>query len=113
MTNIKKKRNSIKHSNVTTNVAGLFFNNEKLKPFVELTLDASQIDLSQFGLKTKDELVPDVCVYIEPPTKPPSPDDVLVVSKMPDLVIEVLSPKQRINELFAKFKAYFALGVKS
>jgi Uma2 family endonuclease len=113
MTNIKKKRNSIKHSNVTTNVAGLFFNNEKLKPFVELTLDASQIDLSQFGLKTKDELVPEVCVYIEPPTKPPSPDDVLVVSKMPDLVIEVLSPKQRINELFAKFKAYFALGVKS
>jgi len=29
------------------------------------------------------------------------------------LVIEVLSPKQTIDDILAKFKAYFTLGIKS
>jgi len=41
----------------------LLFNDKRFKPFIELSLDASQMDLSQFGLKTKDELIPDICVY--------------------------------------------------
>jgi len=32
---------------------------------------------------------------------------------MPNLAIEVLSPRQTINELLRKFNAFFALGIKS
>ena len=54
-----------------------------------------------------------MAVYTEPLPQPSPMDDILIVSQMPDLVIEVLSPKQRISDIFTKFKAYFALGVKS
>jgi hypothetical protein len=33
----------------------------------ELSLDASSIDSTDFGLKAKDELVPDISIYIESP----------------------------------------------
>jgi len=107
---------SKKHSRAQTNITGLLYNDERFTTFVELSLDASSIDLSQFGLKAKDELVSDVCVYIEPP--PDQEDDELGfdeirVTKIPDLAIEVLSPKQIISDLLFKIKAYFALGVKS
>jgi Uma2 family endonuclease len=111
---------SKKHSIVQTNITGLLFNEEKFKPFIELSLDASQIDLSQFGVKSKDELIPDVCVYtIEQSKMKPEQktrlldDDVLKVSSVPELAIEVLSPRQTINELLKKFSAFFALGIKS
>lgn len=111
---------SKKHSTVQTNITGLLFNEERFKPFIELSLDASQIDLTQFGLKTKDELIPDICVYTKktPIAKSkPKPklldDDVLKVSAMPSLAIEVLSPRQTINELLKKFNAFFALGIQS
>jgi Uma2 family endonuclease len=113
---------SKKHSTVQTNIIGLLFNDKRFKPFIELSLDASQVDLSQFGLKTKDELIPDICVYTKKPSiaKPaskPKPkrldDDILKVSTMPRLVIEVLSPRQTINELLNKFNGFFALGIQS
>ncbi|KOR32069.1 hypothetical protein TI05_09625 [Achromatium sp. WMS3] len=100
------------HSFVQTKIASMLFNDERFTPFVELSLDASKIDLSQFNIKAKDELIPDVCVY-------PSSlgfndeDDDLKMQEMPLLVIEIISPKQGINEILSKFKAYFALGVKS
>ncbi|RKZ80701.1 MAG: hypothetical protein DRR19_23175 [Candidatus Parabeggiatoa sp. nov. 1] len=37
----------------------------------------------------------------------------LSMQQMPLLAIEVLSPEQGIEEILAKFDAYFALGVKS
>jgi len=58
---------SIKHSLVQTNIAGTLFSDERFTTFIELSLDATSIDLSQFGLKAKDELVPDVCLYLDPP----------------------------------------------
>jgi len=106
---------SKKHSLAQTNLTILFGNDERFTPFVELSLDATAIDLSQFDLKAKDELVPDISVYLEPPL---DQEDVLAVdemrvTKIPDLAIEVLSPKQAITDLLAKIKAYFALGVRS
>ena len=79
---------------------------------IELSLDASPIDLSQFGLKIKEELKPDICLY-------PSSvglrqlGDVTKMSEMPLLAIEIISPTQGTDELLAKIRAYFALGVKS
>ncbi|MDM8560095.1 Uma2 family endonuclease [Candidatus Parabeggiatoa sp. HSG14] len=70
------------------------------------------MDLTQFGLKTKEELIPDVCLYEGKHRFNPS-NDVLKRSDMPQLAIEILSPKQSIDNILAKFKAYFALSIKS
>jgi Uma2 family endonuclease len=105
---------SKRHSLTQTNITVLLGNDERFSTFVELSLDATSIDLSQFGLKNRDEVIPDICIYIEPPRFDDEPgDDEVRVTKFPDLAIEVLSPTQAINDLLKKIKAYFALGVKS
>ena len=110
----RKDTLSKRHSLVQTNLTVLLGNDERFSTFVELSLDTSSIDLSQFGLKNRDEVVPDICVYLEPPPFDDEPgDDEVRVTKRPDLTIEVLSPTQAINDLFKKIKAYFALGIRS
>jgi Uma2 family endonuclease len=107
---------SKKHSRAQTNLTILFGLEKRFTTFVELSLDASSIDLSQFGIKAKDELIPDICIYIEPPPEQDDDellDDEMRVKEIPDLAIEVLSPKQSISDLLSKIKAYFSLGVKS
>jgi Uma2 family endonuclease len=74
-----------------------------------LSLDISKYDLSNYGIK--DEIKPDVCLY------PSSIDlqefDVVKMTDMPLLAIEILSPSQGIPELKRKIHAFFELGVKS
>jgi Uma2 family endonuclease len=106
---------SVNHSLTAGRITGLLFNDERFEVMPELSLDTSQIDLKRFNLKSKDELVPDICVYTGAAPAPDEDvdDDLLKVSQMPDLAIEVLSPRQSIGELIRKIKAYFSLGVKS
>jgi len=110
---------SLYHGMAQANLTGLLLNEERFAVITELSLDASQIDLSQFGLKIKDELKPDVCVYIVLPEHQQAErvekadTDIVKVSQMPDLAIEVLSPTQSVNALLRKFDALFAMGVKS
>lgn len=105
---------SIKHSLVQTNIAGMLFNDARFTTFVELSLDTSTIDSTQFGLKTKDELIPDICAYlIAPPIDARLGYDDIRISHYPDLAIEVLSPTQMLGELLKKIEVYFALGIKS
>jgi Uma2 family endonuclease len=106
---------SLRHSSVQTNLTVLLGSEERFETFIELSLDTGDIDLRRFKLKARDELVPDISVYIEsPPTFDEEvEDDLLKVSQMPALAIEVLSPSQSVNFLLRKIKAYFALGVKS
>jgi len=103
---------SLNHSIVQARLTGLLFNDERFTPAVELSLDVSQIDLSQFGFRAKEELKPDISLY-QGHRELSSFDDVLRMTEMPLLVIEILSPKQTLDELLAKFKAYFTLGIKS
>jgi len=103
---------SINHSYLQTQIVLALAQNKGFTPFVELSLDASQIDLSQFGLKAKDELVPDVCLYKGIHKFNPL-GDASKRKDMPLLAIEVLSPTQGTDEILAKFKAYFALGIQS
>jgi Uma2 family endonuclease len=103
---------SLNHSIVQARLTGLLFNDERFTPAVELSLDISQIDLSPFGLKIKEELKPDISLY-QDHRQISSFDDVLRMTEMPLLVIEILSPQQTIDELLAKFKVYFTLGIKS
>jgi len=109
------KMGSLNHSLAAGQITGLLFNDDRFTVMPELSLDASNIDLKRFNIKAKEELVPDISVYIEPPPLPDKEveDDILRVSQMPDLAIEVLSPRQAVGELVRKIKALFALGVKS
>ena len=86
---------------------------DKFTLVTELSLDISTIDLSQFNLKARGELKPDICLY--PPTRRglSRPTDILKMSEMPLLAIEILSPTQGMYEIKEKFKVYFALGIKS
>jgi Uma2 family endonuclease len=77
----------------------------------ELSLDISGIDLSRFDLRTKNEVKPDISLY--PRRGLSRPTDILRMSEMPLLAIEILSPKQGTYEILEKFKAYFELGIKS
>ncbi|RKZ42375.1 MAG: hypothetical protein DRQ49_02020 [Gammaproteobacteria bacterium] len=102
---------SLNHSIAQARLTSLLSNDERFTPAIELGLDISQLDLSQFAIKAKDELKPDLCCY--PNSVGLVSDDVLKMSDMPLLVVEILSPKQTIDDILSKFKAYFALGIKS
>ncbi|MDM8557765.1 Uma2 family endonuclease [Candidatus Parabeggiatoa sp. HSG14] len=105
---------SLSHGIAQANMTTLLANDNRFRVITELSLDVSQIDLSQFGLKAKEELIPDVCLYSKKDKQRPTRgDDIPKMSKMPLLVIEVLSLKQTIDDIVTKFKAYFALDIKS
>ncbi|HEC84761.1 MAG: hypothetical protein DRR08_20245 [Candidatus Parabeggiatoa sp. nov. 2] len=111
----RHKIGSFNHSLAQSQLTALLSSDKRFRTMVELSLDASQIDLSQFGLKAKDELIPDISIYHKENSSRPTEKgrDILKMSQMPSLVIEILSPKQTISEIIAKFDAFFALGVKS
>ncbi len=71
----------------------LLSNEERFETFVELSLDIGEMDLSQFRIKAKDELVPDICIYAESPPilNEEVDDDLLRVSQIPDLAIATKS----------------------
>jgi Uma2 family endonuclease len=71
--------------------------------FIELSLEVSQIDLSQFGLKAKEELKPDICLYPKTEKSGFRKRDILKMSDMPLLAIEIISPKQGIDDILTKF----------
>ncbi|KHD08522.1 hypothetical protein PN36_16755 [Candidatus Thiomargarita nelsonii] len=105
---------SLCHGLTQANIAcSLKQTNKNLAVLTELSLDISQHDLSEYRLGVKNEVKPDVCAYLELPTVPDEEVDLISVSQMPELAIEILSPRQAISYLIRKIKAYFALGVKS
>ena len=106
---------SLNHSMVQTNLAGLlkFKCDKKLAVMTELSLDISQYDISKYDLEASVELKPDVCAYLKRPVIPAGKNDLIKVSQIPDLVIEILSPRQSIDYLVRKTKAYFELGVRT
>lgn len=79
--------------------------------FSELSLDISGVDLAQFQLRAKEEIKPDLCLY--PKRSLSRPVDILKMSEMPLMVVEILSPLQGSYEILQKFRLYFVLGVKS
>ena len=83
----------------------------KFTPVSELSLDVRGIDLTQFDLRTKEELKPDIALY--PKRGRSQPRDILRMTEMPLVAIEILSPKQGTYDILEKFKVYFALGITS
>ena len=108
------KMGSLNHGIAQTKLNYLLLKeNKNLTVISELSLDISQYDLSKYRLEGKYELKPDVCAYLEPPVIPDTEDDLVTVLKIPDLVIEILSPRQAISYLIRKINAFFELGTKS
>lgn len=101
------------HSLAFGRIMGILFSDERFTVMPELSLDMGQIDLTQYGIKAKDELIPDICLYSKDANFDYSDLDELKVKQVPKVVIEVLSPIQGIEEIIAKFHAYFAMGIQS
>ncbi|KOR30063.1 hypothetical protein TI05_14475 [Achromatium sp. WMS3] len=106
---------SFNHSLVQAQLSALLLSTYcKFSVFIELSLDMSQIDLSQFNIKAKEELKPDICLYSRNSQNAKvKKHDIIRISEMPLLAIEIVSPRQSIDEIIAKFEVYFFLGVKS
>jgi len=102
---------SYNHSWVQAALTSLLWNDERFTILTELSLDISQYDLTQYSVKAKDELKPDICAY--PSENGFQEFDIIKMTNMPLLAIEILSPSQGTKELKDKVRAYFDLGVKS
>lgn len=100
---------SYNHSLVQGNLAHVIRKYSNLSAFIELSLDTSNLDRTQFP-DINNELIPDVCAY---PRSSIIDLDILVMREMPELVIEVISPRQGAHGIVRKFQAYFALGIRS
>jgi Uma2 family endonuclease len=100
---------SYNHSTIQANLAFLLKQTRQYSVSTELSLDVSSLDPNRFTVK--DEIKPDVCIY--PKRGLVRPYDILKMTEMPLLAIEILSPRQAAYEILQKFEIYFALGVKS
>lgn len=97
------------HSLVQANLTYLLKQLGIYSVYIELSLDVSEMDLSHLNIK--DEVIPDLCIY--PKRSLSTPHDILCMTDMPLMVIEILSPRQGTYSILQKFEAYFALGVQS
>jgi Uma2 family endonuclease len=102
---------SLNHSLAQVMIASLLVLDERFTVFTELSLDIKQHDLSKYDIKAKDEIKPDICLYSNEIGF--QEFDILKMTEMPLLAIEILSPSQGPKELKDKIRAYFDLGVKS
>jgi len=102
---------SLNHSLAQARLTSLLDDDERFTVLTELSLDISEYDFSKYGIKAKDEVKPDVCLYSN------NVDfqdlDIVKMSEPPSLAIEILSPSQGTKELKEKIYVYFELGVKS
>ena len=100
---------SLNHSAIQVNLAYLLKRLGTFSVYTELSLDPSGLDKNRY--KFREEIKPDVCIY--PKRGLSRPYDILKMAEMPLLAIEILSPKQGLQEIVEKIDAYFALGVRS
>jgi Uma2 family endonuclease len=102
---------SFNHGYIQMRLGSLIEQTRRYTPVSELTLDVSGIDVSQFGLHSKEEIKPDICVYSRRGLS--RPQDILKMNDMPLLAIEIVSPRQGLYDLINKFRVYFVLGIQS
>ena len=102
---------SFNHGYLQIHLGMLLSRSDKYTAVSELSLDIGSLDLSDFDIRTKEAVKPDLSVY--PKRKMSKPQDIIRMSEMPLAAIEILSPKQGTYDILEKFKIYFALGIKS
>lgn len=91
---------SYNHAIVQVNLAVLLKGLQKYDVLAELSLDIQGT-----------EFRPDLCLY--PRRGLVRPRDILRMTEMPLLAVEILSPKQGTDDILEKFEAYFGVEVLS
>lgn len=102
---------SLNHSAIQANLAFLLKRLGIYSVCVNLSLDIGNVDASQFDLILASEIQSDVSLY--PKRKLDPVNDILQMTEMPLLTIEIVSPMQGIHEILEKFKLYFTLNIQS
>jgi len=91
---------SEKHSFTQAKLAHLLANLNKFNVYNELSIEING-----------NEYKPDVCIYQK--SKKKTLKDIIRMTEMPLLAIEILSPSQGFQELADKVEIYFNAGIKS
>jgi len=91
---------SFNHSYIQATLCGVLTPLKQYSVFSELSIEIEG-----------KEYVPDICLYSK--RKMDFFEDVLRMTEMPLLAIEILSPSQVIQELTSKIKIYLNAGVQS
>jgi Uma2 family endonuclease len=95
-----KDMGSFNHSYLQFNIARLLFEMGQYTVLTELSIEMN-------GL----EFRPDISVYSRRKMNPAH--DIVKMTELPLLIIEVLSPTQGVQEILDRFQVYFAAGVQS
>lgn len=92
---------SYHHAYLSSNLIAALHQLKTYSVFSKLTLQIEGKDYT-----------PDICLYLKKPMNFAG-GDILRMTELPLLAIEVLSPTQGTQEVIDKFKIYFAAGIKS
>jgi len=93
------------HSYLQIKLGALLLDFEQYMVLSEISLDCSALEVNS------KEMRPDLALY--PKQTIDFLQDEIRMQTMPLLIIEILSPRQSIDEILEKFRAYFKLGVQS
>lgn len=102
---------SLNHSYFQAKLTGLLLDFEEYIVFTELTLDVRNAPWDTLQVRSQNSLKPDICLYRSRILDLSA--DILQMTEMPLLAVEILSPMQGMQIILDKFKIYFALGVQS
>lgn len=91
---------SYNHSYLAYRIAKVLDQDEKYNLHIEMTLDISGTDY-----------IPDIVLYKK--ERIDFLHDKVKADKPPLLLVEILSPKQAVNEITEKFEVYLLAGVQS
>ena len=96
---------SFNHSYITSNLSGILRACKDYTTLIELSIEIQN-----------KEFVPDIALYSKRKMKrsgmPPS-EDIIRMTEMPLLAVEILSPKQSSQDVLEKIKVYFENNIKS
>lgn len=83
------------------------------KIITALNQRASYAIFSELTLQIHEkDYIPDICVYPKRPINF-AESDIVKMTELPIMVVEVLSPSQGSQDALSKFQVYFDAGVKS
>lgn len=121
----EQEMSSKNHGLIQVRLASFINSFDDYNVATELSLDVSETSrqeiLTKYGLTATRELKPDIVVYWADEFDLADPDeegdlesvDPLRVQQMPLCAMEIVSPSQSSYKILQKFRAYFAMGVKS
>jgi Uma2 family endonuclease len=86
--------------------------------YVQIALGAALFNLKEYSIYSElsieiegKEYIPDLCLYLKRKFNPTH--DILRMTEMPLLAVEILSPTQIIQELIDEIEIYLNAGVQS